>query len=215
MGNIPIKDANLCFVQQFFDEELAARYFAEILRDTHWHQQYINCFGKRTPLPRLTAWHGDDSIVYNYSGVSLPSQPWTATLQTIKDQLEIRLGLRFNGVLLNRYRDGSDSVSWHADDEKTLGDSPDIASVSLGASRRFQMKHRRIPNEKISLELTSGRVLLMRGKTQDNWLHQLPKTKKNVGERINLTFRFIHTAFSGANRVDLTKSGSVFKPTSG
>ena len=192
MTLIPLPDAKLYFEPEFFAASLAAIYFNELLNSTEWHQQHISCFGKRVPVPRLTAWKAEDDLTYSYSGISLPPHQISNSLHTIKEQLEERFQLRFNSVLLNRYRDGNDSVSWHADDENVLGEEPDIASVSLGATRRFQMKHRRFANEKLTLDLSHGSVLLMRGRTQKNWLHRVPKTRKAVGERINLTFRFVH-----------------------
>ena len=117
--------------------------------------------------------------------------PWTEALAEIKDAAEAASGVEFNGVLLNRYRSGQDSMGWHADDEPEFGDDPVIASVSFGGSRTFQLKHKRRKELKGSIELTHGSLLVMRGGTQANWVHQVPKTAKAVRERLNLTFRRI------------------------
>ena len=122
---------------------------------------------------------------------SVPLTTGTNELTEIKKRVEKACEATFNSVLLNRYRDGRDSVSWHADDETALGEQPVIVSVSLGASRQFQMKHRFDTSQKCSLTLENGSALVMRGATQQYWLHQIPKTRKIVGERINLTFRLV------------------------
>ena len=191
MKAINIIDAELYFVRDFIRTDQAHSYFTEILEKTDWQQQYFKRFGTVVPLPRLTAWYADADIEYEYSGISLPPREWTPALSEIKAKLEANYSVAFNSVLLNRYRNGKDSVSWHADDEPALGNQPTIASVSLGATRRFAMKHRRIKNEKLVLDLPSGSALLMAGATQTHWLHQIPKTTKCVGERISLTFRLI------------------------
>ena len=138
------------------------------------------------PIPRLTAWHG--AAGYVYSGIRLTPAAWTPPLLELKALAERLAGERFNSVLLNLYRDGRDSVSWHADNEPGLGRDPVIASLSLGAVRRFQLKHRRL-DERLALDLPHGSCLIMAGATQHHWLHQLPKTTRPVGPRINLTFR--------------------------
>ena len=148
-------------------------------------------FGKEVPLPRLTAWYGDPGSRYVYSGIDNQPLPWTPALLEVKRAVEAPSDLVFNGVLLNRYRSGQDSMGWHADDEQEFGDEPIIASVSFGGTRTFQMKHKKRKELKASVELTHGRLLVMRGGTQANWLHQVPKTAKPVEERLNLTFRTI------------------------
>ncbi|MGR8950236.1 MAG: alpha-ketoglutarate-dependent dioxygenase AlkB family protein [Gammaproteobacteria bacterium] len=193
MTLIAIPDAQLVFTPHLFNETEADEYFERILVETRWQHQSIKCFGKTICVPRLTAWYGDLGAHYEYSGNSLDPQPWTQTLLEIKTQVEKHFGTTFNSVLLNRYRNGADSVDWHADDERSLGKEPVIASVSFGGRRRFRMKHRYRKSEKFSLELTNGSALLMASTTQQHWLHQLPKTRKPVEERINLTFRLITT----------------------
>ena len=157
-----------------------------LLNEMAWAQQSILSQGNTIPLPRLTAWHGTSR--YRYSGILNTPSPWTPTLTVLRDRLEQELHANFNSVLGNLYRGGKDSVSWHADDEPELGKTPTIASISLGEARKFSFK-RRDGTEKVDLLLEGGDLLVMRGNTQRDWLHQIPKTAKAVGERINLTFR--------------------------
>ena len=164
----------------------ADRLLAELQASTDWRQEIATLMGRRVPIPRLTAWHG--TAGYVYSGIRLTPAAWTAPLLELKAVAERLAGRSFNSVLLNLYRDGQDSVSWHADNEPGLGRDPVIASLSLGAVRRFQLKHRRLP-ERMTLDLPHGSCLIMAGATQHHWLHQLPKTSRAVGPRINLTFR--------------------------
>ena len=164
----------------------ARRLFDEMMAVTPWRHEIASVMGRRVPIPRLTAWHGEAGYVY--SGIRMIPAPWNAPLLEIKAVAEACAGHAFNSVLLNLYRDGRDSVSWHADNEPGLGRDPVIASVSLGATRRFQMKHRR-REERLALDLPHGSCLVMAGATQHHWLHQVPKTSRPVGPRINLTFR--------------------------
>jgi alkylated DNA repair dioxygenase AlkB len=167
-------------------EAAALRLFDQLMAITPWRQEIATMMGRRVPIPRLTAWHGEAGYVY--SGIRMTPAPWNAPLLEIKAVAEACAGQAFNSVLLNLYRDGRDSVSWHADNEPGLGRNPVIASISLGATRRFQMKHRR-RNERLSLDLPSASCLVMAGATQHRWLHQVPKISRPVGPRINLTFR--------------------------
>jgi alkylated DNA repair dioxygenase AlkB len=164
----------------------ADRLLAALRDGIAWRQEVATVMGRRVAIPRLTAWHG--AAGYVYSGIRLTPAPWTPPLLELKALAESIARQPFNSVLLNLYRDGRDSVSWHADDEPGLGRNPTIASLSLGADRRFQLKHRRCP-ERLTLDLPHGSCLIMAGATQHHWLHQLPKTKAPVGLRINLTFR--------------------------
>jgi len=166
----------------------ADRLFEELLRLTPWRQEVATVMGRRVPIPRLTAWHGEAGYVY--SGIRMEPAPWSEPLLELKAVAERLAGRPFNSVLLNLYRDGRDSVSWHADNEPGLGREPVIASISLGAVRRFQLRHRR-RGERIGLDLPHGSCLIMAGATQHHWLHQLPKTARPVGPRINLTFRLM------------------------
>ncbi|MEM7409780.1 MAG: alpha-ketoglutarate-dependent dioxygenase AlkB [Myxococcota bacterium] len=150
-------------------------------------------FGKTVPVPRLLSWHGDPGCSYRYSGQTYPPTPWTPTLLRLRAALFEETGLDFNGVLANYYRDGADSMGWHSDDERELGPSPDdiaIASISLGAERRFRMRHRQDGRGRDG-PLPDGSLLLMRGTTQRHWKHSLPKTRRPIGPRLNLTFRML------------------------
>jgi alkylated DNA repair dioxygenase AlkB len=168
------------------DRGAGERLFEQLQRTIDWRQEIATVMGRRVPIPRLTAWHGQAGYVY--SGIRMAPAPWTPPLLELKAIAEALAGQPFNSVLLNLYRDGRDSLSWHADNEPGLGSNPVIASISLGAERRFQLKHRRT-GERLSLELPNGSCLIMAGATQHHWLHQLPKTAQPVGPRINLTFR--------------------------
>jgi alkylated DNA repair dioxygenase AlkB len=164
----------------------ADRLLAQLRDAIEWRQEVATLMGRRVAIPRLTAWHG--AAGYVYSGIRMTPLPWTPPLLELKALAEALAGHPFNSVLLNLYRDGRDSVSWHADNEPGLGRDPVIASLSLGAVRRFQLKHRRSPL-RVALDLPHGSCLIMAGATQHHWLHQLPKTARPVGPRINLTFR--------------------------
>ena len=169
----------------------ADRLFDQLIAGIDWRQEIARVMGRRVPIPRLTAWHGEAGYVY--SGIRMPPAPWSRPLLEIKVIAEACAGQAFNSVLLNLYRDGRDSVSWHADNEPGLGRNPVIASLSLGAVRRFQMKHRAL-GHRLSLDLPHGSCLVMAGPTQHHWLHQVPKTARPVGPRINLTFRTMREA---------------------
>jgi alkylated DNA repair dioxygenase AlkB len=164
----------------------ADRLFEQLQRDIDWRQEVATVMGRRLPIPRLTAWHGQAGYVY--SGIRMAPAPWTPALLELKETAETLAGQPFNSVLLNLYRTGRDSVCWHADNEPGLGHNPVIASLSLGAVRRFQLKHRR-SGERVAVDLPHGSCLIMAGATQHHWLHQLPKTAQAVAPRINLTFR--------------------------
>lgn len=167
----------------------ADRLLAELRQTIDWQQEEIVIFGRPRQVPRLVAWHGDPGAVYTYSGTRHLPSPWTPALQCIRDRVAVLAGARFNSVLLNLYRSGADGMGWHADDEAELGANPVIGSVSLGATRRFCLRHRRRRDQTMEVSLTHGSVLCMSGATQHHWLHAVPKTRMAVGERINLTFR--------------------------
>jgi alkylated DNA repair dioxygenase AlkB len=161
--------------------------FDRLMKDIDWQAETIKMFGKPVTVPRLVAWHGDAS--YTYSGVRHEPADWTQDLLNLKAIAERLAGTPFNSVLLNLYRDGSDGMGWHADDEPELGPDPVIASISLGVPRLFHVKHRRKPDVKHSILLPGGSCLVMAGGMQSHWLHRLAKTARPVGARINLTFR--------------------------
>jgi alkylated DNA repair dioxygenase AlkB len=141
----------------------------------------------------LTAWFGDGGEPYTYSGLTLKPHPWSSDLMDLKSQCDDKGGVRFNSMLANLYRDGKDSVSWHSDDEPELGRNPTIASISLGAERRFDLRHKKT-GETIKEILPSGSLVIMSGECQHHWIHQIAKTKKVTDPRINLTFRVITQA---------------------
>ncbi|MDX1540548.1 MAG: alpha-ketoglutarate-dependent dioxygenase AlkB [Geminicoccaceae bacterium] len=172
----------------------ARRLFEALLETTDWRQETATVMGRKIPIPRLTAWHGEAGYVY--SGIRMEPFAWTPPLLELKAVAERFAGQPFNSVLLNLYRSGRDSVSWHADNEPGLGRDPVIASVSLGAVRRFQLRHRQT-KERVDLDLPDGSCLIMAGATQHHWLHQIPKTARPVGPRINLTFRRMQTTPGG------------------
>jgi len=162
------------------------------LRDAiPWSVHRIRLFGRDVDSPRLSCWIGDPGTGYTYSGTHFAPNPWPFALRAIRARLAGELRVDFNSVLANLYRDGHDSMGWHSDDEPELGARPVIASLSLGATRRFVLKHRSDPSRKFALGLPHGSLLLMRGATQANYRHALPRTARPVGPRINLTFRRI------------------------
>jgi len=186
-----IRDGEYLFVPEFFDKSKSDYYFNFLLNNIQWKQEERRMYGKTVKFPRLTAWYGDQP--YTYSGITHAVREWTDILLEIKREVELKTQSSFNSVLLNLYRKGNDSISWHADAEKSLGENPIIASVSFGATRRFQLGYNKT-NEKIQLELGHGSLLIMKGELQHYWQHQVPKTKKEVEQRINLTFMTIREA---------------------
>jgi alkylated DNA repair dioxygenase AlkB len=178
------------FFPAFFSAKESDDVFNNLKNDITWKQESMKMYGREINFPRLTAWYGDNDKPYSFSGITLKPNPWNAALQKIKEKIEPEAGVIFNSVLLNRYRNGNDSISWHTDAEKELGRNPVIASVNFGATRIFQLRHINT-KEKIEIELTHGSLLIMKGELQHFWQHQVPKTSKVVGERINLTFRVI------------------------
>ena len=186
-----IPGGELCLFPRLVGESESESLFAKLLEETRWVQESITLYGKTCLSPRLTAWHGDPGKSYKYSGIHHSPLPWTAGLTGIRQLVQQAAEVEFNSVLLNLYRSGIDSVSWHADDEPELGRNPVIASVSLGAARTFQLKHKTRRGEKRALVLQNGSCLVMKGSTQHNWLHQVPKEPSAAGQRINLTFRVI------------------------
>ena len=188
---LSMPDAEVYLANGFFSPAESDKLLADLIANIAWEQKAINIMGKQVMQPRLIAWYGDAGKSYRYSGLTVHPLPWTPVLLDMKARVEAAANVTFNTVLLNLYRDGQDSVGWHSDDEPELGTNPVIASVSLGAARTFQFKHKQNPDLKQSVELTHGSLLLMRGTTQHYWKHQIPKTKKPLGARINLTFRVI------------------------
>ncbi|MFC7356955.1 alpha-ketoglutarate-dependent dioxygenase AlkB family protein [Jejudonia soesokkakensis] len=189
--HLPLEDGDVTYYPAFLSQEEASEYYNILFTETDWQQDDIKIFGKIYPQPRLTALYGDTTKSYSYSGITMFPKPFTPTLSAIKNKIEDLMGIQFTSVLLNLYRDGTDSNGWHSDDEKELGNQPIIASLSLGATRMFHLKHKYTTSKSYKLPLEAGSLLIMKGNTQHNWKHQIPKTKKKVDSRINLTFRII------------------------
>lgn len=188
---IHLKDAELYYQPAFFKTIESNELFDALLRTIEWKQDTIKMYGRELPLPRLSAWYGENNKPYTYSGITLNPLSWTKELLLIKNKVETVTKVKFTSVLLNRYRSGQDYVGWHADDEKELGNNPVIGSVNFGATRKFQLRRKDDKLEKFEVELQHGTLLVMRGATQHFWQHQVPKTTHRIGERLNLTFRVI------------------------
>ena len=184
-------DGSALYQPGFFTSVDSERMFRSIMDETPWEARHIILFGKEVPQPRLACWYGD--LAYSYSGITLEPRPMTPTLLEVKQRCEEAASTRFNSVLVNLYRDGQDSMGLHADDEPELGPEPIIASVSFGGERNFRLRHRQ-SKELQQISLASGSLLVMSGLSQECWMHDVPKTKKFVEPRINLTFRYIHSS---------------------
>lgn len=189
-GLISIPNGEYIYLPNFFTKSESDNYFQVLKENILWKQESMNMYGKQVMFPRLTAWYGDNDKPYSFSGITLRPHSWTKELLEIKNKIEPIANTQFNSVLLNQYRNGNDSISWHTDAEKELGLNPIIGSVNFGATRKFQLRHIET-KEKIEIELTHGSLLIMQGELQHFWQHQVPKTAKKVNERINLTFRVI------------------------
>lgn len=188
---LDLPHSTIYWIPQWLAAAPAQALFEHLLLRTPWEQPVYHFHGSDVPMPRQVAWYGDEGARYGYSGLNHEPLPWKPELGGVRDDLDTDTGLKFNSVLLNRYRSGKDSVAWHADDERELGTAPVIASVSLGATRMFCLKPKQ-GGETVKIELSHGSLLIMMGETQKHWLHQIPKTTKPVEERINLTFRQVH-----------------------
>lgn len=187
---VHIINGEYIYIPNFYNKAVADSLFKKLETTISWKQESMNMYGKEVKFPRLTAWYGDDDKPYSFSGIKLEPHPWTQELFKIKDDIEPLCETSFNSVLLNLYRDGNDSISWHTDAEKELGRNPIIASVNFGAERVFQLKHMHT-QEKIEILLQHGSLLVMMGELQHYWKHQVPKSRKVTQPRINLTFRVI------------------------
>ena len=188
---INIPDGDLTFSRTWRESE-SVDWMERLRKEIEWEQHRIKIFGQWVDCPRLSAWYGDPGAMYSYSSLILTPKAWTPTLLEVRNQLAETIERPFNSVLLNLYRNGNDSMCWHSDDEWELGLNPVIASISLGDSRMMKFRHRSDPEvSKYALELSTGSLLVMAGTTQKFWQHEIPKTKKSVGERLNLTFRFV------------------------
>ena len=184
-----LQDASVRYYPGFLAKDVADAYFSELLDTIPWQNDHITIFGKTYPQPRMTSLHGHTTDPYGYSGIVMQPNPMTKSLKEIETKIQTLCEERFTTVLLNLYRNGKDSNGWHADDERELGINPVIASVSLGAERYFHLKHKNDKTQRLKFALAHGSLLLMEGSTQHHWKHQVAKTAREVGPRINLTFR--------------------------
>ncbi|MBU3701686.1 MAG: alpha-ketoglutarate-dependent dioxygenase AlkB [Acidimicrobiia bacterium] len=180
---------DVVLVRGALDEPAADAAFAALRVEIPWRQEHLRMFGSVVPVPRLEAWIADEGLEYTYSGIAHTPQPWTPAVVAMRALCADLAGASFNSVLCNLYRDGNDGVDWHADDEREFGRHPVIASVSLGATRRFDFRRVDDHSVRTGVDLHHGDVVIMRGTTQELWRHRIPKTRRSVGERINLTFR--------------------------
>ncbi len=183
------KDGEALYYPHFFSPEESQNFYQILMSEILWKQEPIKIFGKLIMQPRLTAWYGDPTKTYRYSGIEMTPQPWTSTLEIIKSKIEKVSAVNFTSVLLNQYRNQTDSMGWHRDNEKELGKNPTIGSVSFGAPRTFRFRHYHDHKIKTEIELENGSFLLMRGASQNLWEHSVPKRSKVLDTRINLTFR--------------------------
>lgn len=186
-----LPQADISYIPSFLKEQEALKLFEHLEKHTPWQQDEITLFGKTHQQPRLTAFYGAENLSYSYSNIEMKAHFWTPNLLALKNKVEKQAQTTFNCVLLNYYRDGKDSMGWHADDEKELGINPIIASITLGSERFFHLKHNTVPELKCKIKLENGSLLLMKGSTQHFYKHQIPKTNKEIMPRINLTFRLI------------------------
>jgi alkylated DNA repair dioxygenase AlkB len=195
LRQLELADADVRYQATWLPEPTADRLMRVLSGEIPWTQHRVRIFGRELPSPRLSAWIGDAGAVYVYSRVRHEPLQWTPALNELRARLHAEFGVDFNSVLANRYRDGRDSMGWHADDEPELGPRPVIASISLGATRRMRFRSR-APGSREStvLDLEHGSLLWMAGGTQHNYQHAIGKTSAAVGERINLTFRVLPAA---------------------
>ena len=184
------KDGHCHYIPGFLSESQANTYLSKLQDNIQWEEREILLFGKMVQQPRLVAWYGDEDASYSYSGAIFKPMSWTTELSELRTKIETYTQSKFNGVLLNLYRNGDDHMGYHSDNEKELGKEPIIASLSLGETRKFYMKHNS-KEHKVTIDLEHGSLLIMSGKMQQYWKHMISKTKRSHDIRINLTFRKI------------------------
>jgi alkylated DNA repair dioxygenase AlkB len=185
---IELPGASVAFDPDWLEAGQGRGIFEALHDGLPWERHRITVYGRTLDAPRLSCWIGD--VAYKYSGTLFEPHPWPGALAPLRDRLQRELGATFNSVLANLYRDGDDRLGFHRDSEPELGPEPLIASVSLGATRRFRFKARE-GKTSLGLDLTHGSLLVMRGATQRNYLHAVPPTARATGPRINLTFRHV------------------------
>jgi len=188
IANLLPRDGAVDYYGRVIDEKEAERYMERLMREIEWRNDEAVIFGRHIVTKRKVAWYGDNTYTYTYSNITRQALPWTKDLLALKVLAEGLTAARFNSCLLNLYHDGDEGMAWHSDDEKELEPDGAIASLSLGAERRFLLRHRE-SKETIEVLLAAGSLLVMRGTTQTYWLHSLPKMKKVRTPRVNLTFR--------------------------
>jgi len=188
-----LADAEIQYLPEFFPEKTSDRFLKTLIQKIDWRQNTIRLYGKKSLVPRLEAWYGDRGKSYSYSGIKMYPTPWIEEILEIKRAIEKHTQNTFNSVLINYYRNGKDRVAWHSDDEKELGQNPVIGSVSFGAERKFKLRHKNHKQNglKTEIKLKHGSLLMMKGETQHHWMHEIPRTSRLIGPRINLTFRYI------------------------
>lgn len=186
-------DGKLYLAKNFLPRERANALHAALLQQLDWQDEFIRIFGKTILSPRRVCWYGDSEAIYTYSGIRHSPSPWPGLLLQLRNQLQRFTNRPFNAVLANLYRDNNDSMGWHADKEKELGPAPCIASISLGSSRTFKIRHNKTKRT-LSVEMTNGSLLLMVGDLQKKWQHSVPKSKRHSPSRINLSFRYIYSS---------------------
>jgi alkylated DNA repair dioxygenase AlkB len=195
--HLPLADADVRYASSWLSHAEADEMFERLRHEVPWERHRLRMFGRNVDAPRLSCWIGDPDAIYVYSRTRFEPTPWTPSLLFLRERVEQSCGARFNSVLANLYRDGQDTMGWHSDDEPELGLQPVIASVSLGAERRFRFRRRASPGThaapSVGLMLAHGSLLYMAGNTQRHYQHDLPKSTGVPGPRINLTFRLIDT----------------------
>ncbi|MDT0593381.1 alpha-ketoglutarate-dependent dioxygenase AlkB family protein [Glaciecola petra] len=193
IADLVLPNAKVDVREKWLSHEDGMSLYAYFYRQLAWQQAHITLYGKQHKIPRLQAWYGDPNTAYKYSGLLMQPLAWDPVLKHLKTLCEETLNVCFNSVLANLYRDGSDSMGMHADDEPELGVNPTIASVSLGQTRRFTFKQKQ-SKESVKIELQHSSLLTMAGQTQTYWQHGMNKSRTQTGPRINFTFRFVHPA---------------------
>ena len=186
---LPLPGATLRFATDLFADPAAL--FVQLRAEIAWEQHHLKIFGRTLASPRLSCWVGDADAIYTYSRTRFEPRPWTPLLAALREALRECCAQDFNSVLCNLYRDGRDSMGWHSDDEPELGAEPTIASLSLGATRRFRLRHKRDPALRLELDLPAGSLLVMSGATQRHYRHDLPRALRVSEPRLNLTFRCV------------------------
>lgn len=185
------EDTDITYIESFIDENEATKLFLNLKESIDWKEDEIYMFGRKVKIPRLSSWYGDTNASYSYSGLNLVPNNWTKELLEMKSVIEKFSDSEYNSVLLNYYRSGEDSMGWHSDNERELGKNPVVASLTLGGERRFLIRERKDKSKKREILLKNGSLLIMKSGFQDKYQHSVPKTKRKVGERINLTYREI------------------------